>query len=222
MKTFKDINSLEEGITTAISEIIRSAIQMYGSAHILLSGGTTPLVVYERLAKEDIDWSKVLMGLVDERYVPLDHPKNNERALREAFGQEVCSKARFIGMVLDEKDAEHNLSVISVEYKPFMDRTDFILLGMGKDGHFASLFPNDDASEVDLRAEATKILCTTAPEFPTERITCSKGMLKQAKEVILMITGTEKETIFSDNKETGLPVGYLQREFGQLNVFYAP
>jgi 6-phosphogluconolactonase len=222
MKTFKDINSLEEGITTAISEIIRSAIQMYGSAHILLSGGTTPLVVYERLAKEDIDWSKVLMGLVDERYVPLDHPKNNERALREAFGQEVCSKARFIGMVLDEKDAEHNLSVVSVEYQPFMDRTDFILLGMGKDGHFASLFPNDDASEVDLRSEAIKILCTTAPEFPTERISCSKGMLKQAKYATLMITGSEKETLFNESKESGLPVGYLQREFSQLTVFYAP
>jgi len=222
MKTFKDIASLEEGITTAIADIIRSAIQTYGSAHILLSGGTTPLVVYARLAKEDIDWSKVLIGLVDERYVPLDHPKNNERALREAFGQEVCSKARFIGMVLDDKDAEHNLSVVSAEYKPFMDRTDFILLGMGKDGHFASLFPNDAASEVDLRSEAIKILCTTAPEFPTERISCSKGMLKQAKYATLMITGSEKETLFNDSKETGLPVGYLQREFSHLTVFYAP
>jgi 6-phosphogluconolactonase len=222
MKTFKDIASLEEGITTAIADIIRSAIQTYGSAHILLSGGTTPLAVYARLGKVDIDWSKVLIGLVDERYVPLDHPKNNERALREAFGQDVCSKARFIGMVLDDKDAEHNLSVVSVEYKPFMDRTDFILLGMGKDGHFASLFPNDTASEVDLRAEATKILCTTAPEFPTERISCSKGMLKQSKQAVLMITGLEKETLFNESKESGLPVGYLQREFSQLTVFYAP
>jgi 6-phosphogluconolactonase len=222
MKIFKDIAALEEGITTEIAEIIRSAIATHGSAHILLSGGTTPLVVYAHLAKQDIDWSKVLIGLVDERYVPVDHPKNNERALREAFGEAVCSQARFIGMVLDDTDAEHNLSVVSVEYQPFMDRTDFILLGMGKDGHFASLFPNDAASEVDLRAEATKILCTTAPEFPTERISCSKGMLKQAKYAVLMITGSEKETLFNDSKETGLPVGYLQREFSQLNVFYAP
>jgi 6-phosphogluconolactonase len=222
MKTYKDITSLEEGITRTIADIMRSAIRTYGSAHILLSGGTTPLVVYARLSKEDIDWGKVLIGLVDERYVPLDHPKNNERALREALGQEVCSKAHFIGMVLDDKDAEHNLSIVSVEYQPFMVRTDFILLGMGKDGHFASLFPNDAASEVDLRAEATKILCTTAPEFPTERITCSKGMLKHAKHAVLMITGTEKETLFNDSKESGLPVGYLQREFNQLNVFYAP
>ena len=222
MKTFKDIASLEEGITTAIADIIRSAIEAYGSAHILLSGGTTPLVVYARLAKEDIDWSKVLIGLVDERFVPLDHPKNNERALREAFGQEVCSKARFIGMVLDDKDAEHNLSLVSAEYQLFMDRTDFILLGMGKDGHFASLFPNDTASEADLRTEATKILCTMAPEFPTERISCSKGMLKQAKNATLMITGSEKEALFNESKESSLPVGYLQREFSQLTVFYAP
>jgi 6-phosphogluconolactonase len=222
MKTYNDLASLEEGITQFITDLIRSAIVRHGSAHILLSGGTTPLVVYARLAKEDIDWSKVWIGLVDERYVPLDHPKNNERALREAFGEAVCGEAHFIGMVHDDEDAEHNLSVVSSEYQLFMDRTDFILLGMGKDGHFASLFPNDAASEIDLRAESVKILYTTAPDFPTERITCSKGMLKQAKEVVLMITGTEKETIFNENKESGLPVGYLQREFGQLNVFYAP
>jgi 6-phosphogluconolactonase len=222
MTTYNDLTSLEEGITQSISGLIRSAIETHGSAHILLSGGTTPLVVYARLAKEDIDWSKVWIGLVDERYVPLNHPKNNERALREALGEVVCGETHFIGMVHDDQDAEHNLSVVSVEYQLFMDRTDFILLGMGKDGHFASLFPNDAASEIDLRAESVKILCTRAPDFPTERITCSKGMLKQAKEVVLMITGTEKETIFNENKETGLPVGYLQREFGQLNVFYAP
>jgi 6-phosphogluconolactonase len=222
MRTFKDISALEEGITQSIAEHIRKSIEMNGSAHILLSGGTTPLLVYARLAKEEIEWDKVWIGLVDERYVPLDHPKNNERALREAFGEVVCNQAHFIGMVHDDHDAEHNLSVVSTEYQRFMERTDFVLLGMGKDGHFASLFPNDSASELDLRSESVKIHCTTAPDFPTERITCSKGMLKQAKEVILMITGTEKETILNDNKETGLPVGYLQREFGQLNVFYAP
>ena len=222
MRTFKDISALEEGISHAIAECIRKAIESNESAHILLSGGTTPLVVYARLAKENIQWDKVWVGLVDERYVPLDHPKNNERALREAFGEAVCSQAHFIGMVHDDQDAEHNLSMVSVEYKRFMERTDFVLLGMGKDGHFASLFPNDSSSEVDLRSDSVKILCTTAPEFPTERISCSKGMLKQAKEVVLMITGTEKETILNDNKETGLPVGYLQREFAQLNVFYAP
>ena len=222
MRTFKDISALEEGITYAIAEYIRKAIELKGSAHILLSGGTTPLVVYARLAQENIEWDKVWIGLVDERYVPLDHPKNNERALREAFGEGVCSQVHFIGMVHDDRDTEHNLSVVSAEYKRFMERTDFVLLGMGKDGHFASLFPNDPASEVDLRSESVKIHCTTAPDFPTERITCSKGMLKQAKVVVLMITGTEKETIFNENKETGLPVGYLQREFGQLNVFYAP
>jgi len=222
MKTFKDISALEEGITHAIAEYIRMAITLNGSAHILLSGGTTPLVVYARLAKENIEWEKVWIGLVDERYVPLDHPKNNERALRDAFGEDVCRRAHFIGMVHDDRDAEHNLSVVSAEYQRFIQRTDFVLLGMGKDGHFASLFPNDPASEVDLRSDSVKIHCTTAPDFPTERITCSKGMLKQAKEVVLMITGPEKETIFNDNKETGLPVGFLQREFGQLNVFYAP
>jgi 6-phosphogluconolactonase/glucosamine-6-phosphate isomerase/deaminase len=66
------------------------------------------------------------------------------------------------------------------------------------------------------------VLCTTAPEFPTERISCSKGMLKQAKYAALMITGSEKETLFNESKESGLPVGYLQREFSQLTVFYAP
>ena len=222
MRTFKDISALEEGITHAITEHIRKSIELNGSAHILLSGGTTPLVVYARLAKEEIEWDKVWIGLVDERYVPLDHPKNNERALREAFGEAVCNQVHFIGMVHDDHDAEHNLSVVSSEYQRFMERTDFVLLGMGKDGHFASLFPNDSASELDLRSESVQVLCTAAPDFPNHRITCSKGMLKQAKEVVLMITGTEKETIFNDNKETGLPVGYLQREFGQLNVFYAP
>jgi 6-phosphogluconolactonase len=222
MRIFKDINALEEGITQSIAEYIHKAIELNGTAHVLLSGGTTPLVVYARLAKENIQWNKVWIGLVDERYVPLDHAKNNERALKEAFGEAVCSQAHFIGMVHDDRDAEHNLSIVSAEYQCFMERTDFVLLGMGKDGHFASLFPNDLASEVDLRSESVKIHCTTAPDFPTERITCSKGMLKQAKEVVLMITGTEKETIFNDNKETGLPVGYLQREFGQLKVFYAP
>ena len=58
MTTYNDLTSLEEGITQSISGLIRSAIETHGSAHILLSGGTTPLVVYARLAKEDIDWSK--------------------------------------------------------------------------------------------------------------------------------------------------------------------
>lgn len=212
---------LEDALCAEIMKIIQEAIAQFGDARILLSGGSTPFGVYQKLSKVDLDWSKVMVGMVDERMVEKTNPASNYGNLTQVFQDAIGKGALVLPMVMTTSDWTKNLFLVQETYEPFMQRTDFILLGMGNDGHTASLFPDDSASEMDLNLDEITLLYTYAPSEPKLRMTCSKGMLNRARNTALMFTGQDKMRVFESAEENQFPIHKLLVASDNVKLYYS-
>jgi 6-phosphogluconolactonase len=216
MILFNNKTDLETQLLADIVLIISDSIETYGDARILLSGGSTPKGLYQKLVESDIPWQAVHIGLVDDRNVPISDEYSNEKMIRDIFKDKNLTDVEIYSMLTEED----NLSEIEQNYAPFFERIDLCLLGMGTDGHTASLFPEDDTSESLLKSEQISINYTTAPQYPTKRITCSKGLLKQSTNLILMMIGEEKRTVFVNCHRNIKPISYFVKECPNLKTYY--
>jgi 6-phosphogluconolactonase len=205
--SFESKALLEVDLAQRIADILRSEIEKKGTATLLLSGGSTPKNLYQKLSEIDLDWSNVHVGLVDERFVSQDSSFSNETLIRESLMQNKAATAHFHPMVINASDYSENLTLATEENRVF-ENPDVIVLGMGDDGHTASLFPNDLSSEEATFSERL-LANTNAPNEPTQRITFSGPILKKGKHNFLMITGARKLDILSESIERMYPIHHF-------------
>jgi 6-phosphogluconolactonase len=214
-------SSKEEFINTVTQEILiclSNSIKEFGNANILLSGGSTPGPIYRSLDLKCEFIEKISIGLVDERFVETTNKHSNEKLIRECFSSRESFKYNIEGMVYDSTDKIENLSLINKKYQKFIDKTDMVILGMGKDGHTASIFPNDPAS-INAILSTSSFINTHAPSYPEERISCSINQICKAKSIILTIIGKEKREKLI-NPELKLPIHQLLKIREDIKVFY--
>ena len=221
IQEFDTKNQLEIALVASIVDCISKAINKHGEARVLLSGGSSPKSIYEQLSNEKLDWTKVKIGLVDERFVNVQDKDNNERMIRMTLCQNNAQKVDLIGMVVDPTNLQNNLVQTSSNYQVFEERIDLCLLGMGEDGHTASLFPGDDQSERLLHSDELGVFNTVSPNYPFNRITCSKKMLSRSDKTILLIGGERKKEVFENAKLSSLPISFVINEFENLIVYYS-
>lgn len=218
MKTFNSKSALDLALCGDMSQIIIAAIAQNGQANVLLSGGSSPIHLYQLLSQVDLDWSKVNVGLVDERFVAPTDDFSNEKMIRATLLQHHGKSIRFFGMVSDENDKIENVQQIAEIYQLFANHTDLVLLGMGEDGHTASLFPQDEVSEALLTSTQIGVFNTNSPNFPNDRITCSAELLLQAKNRILMLSGEKKLAVYEAANANRLPISFFK---DKLSVYYS-
>lgn len=217
---------LEQQLCRDILAVLEKGIQNNGSASILFSGGSTPKGLFKQLASSDFNWSKVNVSLVDDRMVPAASEHSNERLLNESFLDEIeGEKPTFYPLVFFSDDEAKNMS-IAIKTVHKIGTPDVAVLGMGTDGHFASLFPNDEHSNKGLqRGFESPLLYTNAPKPPINRISLSWQFLSDAKARFLHITGAEKLEII-DNlnaRESTLPIDtVLTDETSTTALYWAP
>lgn len=216
IEEFSSKKELFESCSESILIDIQQSILKNNQCSVLLSGGSTPEPLYKLLAKKKDLFSQVHWGLVDERFVETSSEFSNEKMIREALGNE----ANITGMVSEISNYSANLNEINERYISFVDRTDLSILGMGTDGHFASLFPGDESSEKILNSDEKALFNTNAPTFPKERITCSFQMILDSKSIYLIITGQTKKDILSST-ECNLPIHNLLAKRNDLKIYYA-
>jgi 6-phosphogluconolactonase len=221
IKKFESKIELENTLVAAIVSEISAAIELYGDARILVSGGGTPLPLYRLLSTANVEWSKVKIGLVDERFVPMESEFNNASQIQQAFFHPAARLATFIGMVQNADDLNENMKLVNENYQLFLDRTDFTLLGMGEDGHTASLFPNDPESAAILESDSLGIFTTKAPNYPFQRITCSKQTLLNSTSLVVFIVGEKKLEILNNSSTAHLPISSFLENVPNLEVYYA-
>ncbi|WP_338468357.1 6-phosphogluconolactonase [Novosphingobium sp. ZN18A2] len=166
----------EPGDAEAVAERIAAEVSKPGRKRIAVPGGSTPIRIFDLLAHRKLDWSGVTLTLTDDRQVPDDHEASNFRKLSAALGSSGATIER-------------------LEEGRRVDPFDLVWLGMGADGHIASLFPHMVA---EIRPGRTVISTTPIPlppEAPFARLTLNRRALCAAKEVIIVITGDEKRRV---------------------------
>jgi 6-phosphogluconolactonase len=179
------------------------AIALAGRFSLALSGGSTPRLLYEMLAREPhaprLDWTKVEVFFADERCVPADHPDSNYRMSREAL----LSKVPIPGDNVDRIRGEIDPREAAKEYGLLLKEKfgdggpDLILLGMGEDGHTASLFPGTEAlHETKHRAVANHVERSTTGK--SWRVTMTAPFINRARHVIVLVTGSNKAARVSE------------------------
>jgi len=204
---FESKEKMFESLCYKVIEDLKEAINTNGTATLLVSGGSTPKPLFKLLNQCELDWEKVTIGLVDERYVNNTSEFSNENLVVNNLVTNKAKKATFVPMVFNSEDENLNLGTVKKAYKVFENPT-VVLLGMGDDGHTASIFPNDEAS---ILANSTSefIATTNAPNFPYKRITCTTTLLKNAKHTYLLFTGENKKIVLSEAKDNKYPIGEL-------------
>lgn len=221
IKTFENKKNLESSLLLKISICISDAIKKYGDARFLLSGGSTPMNLYSLLSEETIEWEKVKIGLVDERFVPIENLFNNETQIKNNLLKNSAKFATIFGMVYNYENEMLNLKMVNQQYKTFFERIDFTILGMGEDGHTASLFPGDKESEDLMNTSNIGIFSTKSPSFPYNRITCSKELIAKSNYIALFIDGETKFNVLKNSIETQVPISYFVKNSKNMEIYYS-
>ena len=177
---------LAELAAREMAQMLAAAVEERGQATLALAGGTTPRAAYERLATESVPWQSVSIFFGDERCVPPADPDSNYRMAREAlFGRLSVAPARVERMLGESFD--HDAAARAYE-AVLPERIDVLVLGIGEDGHTASLFPGSSA----LTETERRVLPVVGPKPPPHRLTITPPVLKSARDVIVLAAGAGK------------------------------
>ena len=220
---FNSETTLELSLLKRIEHQLQIAIKSRGFAKLLLSGGSTPMNLYRKFNSFSIDWQKVEIGLVDERWVENESKDSNYKNIKTALGDEIIAEGSFTPMVYDLESEDLNLHLCRKKNNSFLGEKTIVLLGMGTDGHTASLFPNTSSTEMALSAIQPDILTNEAPSKPKKRITHNLKSLLNTQKLLLYIKGKKKKEVINNAKENLLPISYcINSHSADLEIFWSP
>jgi 6-phosphogluconolactonase len=206
--------------------MLAADINASGSASLVVSGGRTPMGFFHLLSQQDLDWSAVTITLADERWVDNQHQDSNEKLVRENLLINNAVQANFVAAknaatdaVDGEADLEQSLATIG--------RFTVVILGMGDDGHTASLFPDAErlALGLDMHSGRTAI-AVTPPVAPHQRISMTLPRLLDAQQVVIHISGAGKQAVLQAAHEgddiAELPIrAILNQQIAPLKIYWA-
>ncbi|ALD99212.1 MULTISPECIES: 6-phosphogluconolactonase [Pseudomonas] len=189
---FDTAQQLADALAETVAERLKQAISENGLATLVVSGGRSPVAFFQRLAAQPLEWSKVVISLADERFVPTEHADSNAGLLHRHLLQGPVAKAKFLGLYSVASSVEEAAQAADqalAELPPI----DVLILGMGDDGHTASLFPNSPnlSEALDLQGER-RCLPMLAPSVPHQRLTLTRRLLASARSPILSVSGQAK------------------------------
>ena len=202
---YDDAEEMAQAVAGDIGFVIESAIDARGAAVIALSGGKTPLPIYAALAQAKIDWKRVTIIPTDERIVPLGDKLSNVTAIAKTF---LPLKARVMPIVSEAaKDYKAAGRSADALMQDIHFPLDLVLLGVGEDGHTASIFPGVDFDEAIAGPNERRALGVMPdplpPEAPVARVTLSRAAIVSARALTLAVSGAKKRKIIEEAIKQG-------------------
>ena len=204
VRTLATPTDLFRGAADEFIRLGRDLVAARGRFVVALSGGSTPRALYSLLAKDyaDFSWSRTFLFFGDERHVPPDHPESNYRMVKEALLDKVSvPRTNVFRVQAENPDAAAAAADYELRIRNFfavretaVPTFDLILLGLGPDGHTASLFPDSDG----LKEHSRLVVANWVEKFKTHRISFTYPLLNHAKDALFVVSGADKADILRD------------------------
>ena len=188
---YPDRDMMMMDVANKIAGEIGSALRGNDGASLCVPGGTTPGPMFDALCAAELDWGRVHVFLTDERWVPESSERSNTRLVRERLMTNRAAAATLVPLHLDGMEAEEAIPRLTESIEPELPIS-VLLLGMGAEGHTASLFPGADRLEEAMAPGAPPVMTMRAPGAPEARVTLTLPVLQGAMSTHILIVGQEK------------------------------
>ncbi|MCB6185292.1 6-phosphogluconolactonase [Leeia sp. TBRC 13508] len=225
LHVFNQISEQSSAIAKAIAQQLSATLANQDSAVIAVSGGKSPVPVFEQLREMELPWDRVIVTLVDERWVPESDSGSNAALVRTHLLQGQAASATFIPMFGSEASASDAESRLNATFTHLGLPFSVVVLGMGDDGHTASLFPASPALDAGLANDAPICLAQVGAVAPTDRMSLTLPAINQAGKVFLQFAGSAKKAVFDKACEAPSktwPVSFVLCDTAaDVEVFYA-
>ncbi|GAB2189995.1 6-phosphogluconolactonase [Sessilibacter sp. MAH2] len=225
---FNEFNSrheLEINLTEKVVASLTAAIESKGVATLILSGGNTPQAFLHNLSEQDLDWSSVYVTLADERCVMESHPDSNAGMVKRTLMQNLAKEVNFVPLYI-QGESQLNCHQRFINHRVLCETYDVVILGLGEDGHTASIFPKaierDQALNIDTMFN---VLLTNPVTVKPLRLTQTRKRLLNTKNLLLHFVGETKKNIFdlaARELNPNLPISYfIHQKITPLSVYYS-
>ncbi len=226
IKTFENRQAASEAAGAHIVAALERRLGHDSEAALVVSGGSTPVAAFEYLAKQSLDWESVSVLPSDERWVPPGHDDSNEKLVRDTLMTDAAASATFVPLYAEDTMAEQFVPELDRRLAALPSPFACSLLGMGTDGHFASLFPDADSLDEGLSPD-TQIRCLAVrtAASPHPRMSLTLSALLDSDSIALLVFGDEKMKVLEEARadEAAYPVSrLLLQDRTPVHVFWAP
>ncbi len=225
---YDSMGELADAVAGDVGFIIESAIDARGASLIAVPGGSTGPAIFPKLAAQKLPWKQVTIVPTDDRLVPMDDDRSNVRAIAKAF---LATGARVIPIATGIADYRLAGNSADARLQDFPWPPDLVWLGMGKDGHTASIFGGPDlqaALDAPKARRAIGVMPDPLPqEAPVARVTLTRASILLARTLLITITGEEKRSLLelaiADGQSSKLPIGRILAEAEQpIDIHWCP
>ncbi|MBL4696557.1 MAG: 6-phosphogluconolactonase [Rhizobiaceae bacterium] len=216
---------LAKSLTDQIEAELRLAIELKGKASLAVSGGSTPVLFFKTLSQRPLDWEKITITLVDERWVDDSEDRSNAKLVKDFLLQNLAAVAKFQPLYQPGMEAEAAIATIEAAIEPLLP-FDALVLGMGEDGHTASFFPNGDKLEAatDLNTKAT-ISTMRAQAAGEVRVTLTLPAILSANFLAIHLEGGKKQQVMAkaliEGPANELPIRHVLRNYQDVELFWS-
>ena len=224
MHVFKTKDELAKALADRIAGALQARVEVGGKASLAVSGGSTPVRLFQQLSNADIEWERVTTTLVDERCVPPHHKRSNAGLVHDHLLKNTAAAAEFVPLFDPVLDPDVNLKTTTTALIDLLPLTATVL-GMGNDGHTASFFPDAADLSVATDPHTPQILTTIDSVSAGEtRLTLTLPALLASELLILHIEGAEKRDVLERARSGGdpnsLPIRHILNHRDDLEIYW--
>lgn len=211
IKHYASEDALLSSFVPQIASQLSDAIARRGHAYLVVSGGRTPVALFHQLRLLPMNWQKITVLLADDRWVDTTHADSNAALVREHLLKNQASSANFINLLAGSESIEADVTSANrrlAEIPTF----DVVILGMGDDGHTASLFPCSEELQEGLQTSAA-VLAVTPQTAPHKRLSLSRSRLLNSRQLYVQLKGKSKaevvEKALAHSPTDSLPISHF-------------